>query len=133
MSDMRGGRALILGTSGVGNTTLIRAMRLAMEPFGGGALLGVATDGLDLTSPGWAGAPSIGDLAQQAVHAMPGEPLDGERARHAVVVIDELHRMRMLTESSGSIADHRAEQSPAPTLGFPRKYGRLSLIVIGSP
>lgn len=70
----------------------------------------VLVDGLDLTSSGWSGAPSIGDLVEQAVHAIPGgEKLDGNFSKKCIVVIDELHHMRMLTESSGSIADKRAE------------------------
>jgi hypothetical protein len=99
----RGARALIMGPSGVGKSALAAALRHALEPW---HLPWVATDALDLTSPGWSGAPSIGQLIADALNR---EPPDSPRGRRAVVVLDELHHMRVVPGTQGNIRLHRDE------------------------
>lgn len=101
----RGGRALILGPSGAGKSTAALAMVDAMKA-GGWDVPAVYCEGISLTSPGWSGAPSIGDLIQAALR---GGPLDSPRARRAVVVIDELHHIGLVDGLQGNQAVKRQE------------------------
>jgi ATP-dependent protease Clp ATPase subunit len=82
----------------------------------------VATDALDLTSPGWGGAPSVGDLIEAALGK---EPPDSARARHAIVVIDEIHHANLSQDLHGNMAAKRQEvlASLLSLLG----YGTLNL------
>lgn len=101
----RGARALVVGPTGVGKTSLVIAMRDALHD-GGWDLPFVLTDALDLTSPGWSGAPSIGDLLERAIE--PSE-LDGRRARHAIVVIDEIAHALVTPDVEGNMRAKRRE------------------------
>ena len=99
----RGGRALLAGVTGVGKSSVISAMALALEPWD---VPIVRTDAIDLTSPGWSGAPSIGTLIENALQ---GAAPDSDRARRAVIVIDEVHHVRTIPEAAGSLAFKRQE------------------------
>jgi ATPase family associated with various cellular activities (AAA) len=99
----RGARALLLGPSGAGKTALLGALRYALEPW---QLPWVMTDALDMTSPGWSGAPSIGDLVEAA---LAGAAPDDVRARHAVVVVDEIHHARVTGDATGNSRQKREE------------------------
>lgn len=99
----RGGRALLLGPSGVGKTSLVGALRRALEPF---AVPFAAVDCIDLTSPGWSGAPSVGDVVQRALGDL---PVDGAAARHAVIILYELHHITRAPETTGNMQAKRQE------------------------
>lgn len=101
----RGGRALVLGPSGVGKSGSMAAMRRAVED-GGWDVAWLATDCLDLTSPGWGGAPSIGDLLEAALE---GAPPQSPRARHAVVILDELHHAALIPGIEGNMDAKKRE------------------------
>lgn len=101
----RGARALLVGPTGVGKTLLVTAMRDALEQ-GGWDLPFVMTDALDLTSPGWSGAPSIGDLLETAFGQTPP---DDTRARHAIVVVDELAHALSGNDLEGNMRAKRSE------------------------
>lgn len=96
-----GGRALIMGSSGVGKTALTQALRRSLEPYD---VPWIAVDALDLTSPGWSGAPSIGDLLDAELG---GGPI--ERLQHAVVVVDEIHHAAVGPDVVGSFLSKRRE------------------------
>ncbi|AHG89841.1 ATPase AAA-2 domain protein [Gemmatirosa kalamazoonensis] len=100
-----GGRALVLGPSGVGKTATIDALRHALE-VGGWDVPVVVVDALELTSPGWSGAPSIGDLISAAIA---GAAPDSPRARRAVIVIDEIHHAGVRPDVHGNMAAKRQE------------------------
>jgi hypothetical protein len=99
----RGARALIMGPSGVVKTALAAALRRALEPW---QLPWVASDCIDLTSPGWSGAPAIGQLIAEALGA---ESPDSPRSRRAVIVLDELHHVRVVPSTYGTMKAHREE------------------------
>jgi hypothetical protein len=99
----RGARALVVGASGVGKTSLTSALKRALAPW---ALPWVETDALDLTAPGWSGAPSIGDLLEAALGA---EPPDSPRAQRAVIVIDEIHHAALVPGAHGNMEAKRRE------------------------
>jgi energy-coupling factor transporter ATP-binding protein EcfA2 len=99
----QGSRALLVGSTGVGKSSLIRAMALALEPWD---VPVIRTDAIDLTSPGWSGAPSIGTLIENALQ---GAAPDSDRARRAVIVIDELHHVRTIPGAEGNLAAKRQE------------------------
>lgn len=101
----RGGRALVLGPSGVGKSGSMAALRRAVED-GGWDIAWLATDCLDLTSPGWGGAPSIGDLLEAAFE---GTPPQSPRARHAVVILDELHHAALVPGVEGNMDAKKRE------------------------
>ena len=82
-----GARALIIGPSGSGKSASIAAMREALAEWD---LAWVTTDAIDLTSPGWSGAPTIGGLIGAAIG---NAPRDSSRARRPIVVIDEIHHI----------------------------------------
>lgn len=82
-----GARALIIGPSGSGKSASIAAMREALAEWD---LAWVTTDAIDLTSPGWSGAPTIGGLIGAAIG---NAPRGGSRARRPIVVIDEIHHV----------------------------------------
>lgn len=82
-----GARALIVGPSGSGKSASIAAMQEALAEWD---VAWVVTDALDLTSPGWSGAPAIGDLIGAAIGTA---PRSSSRARRPIVVIDELHHV----------------------------------------
>lgn len=119
----RGACALIVGPSGVGKSTAIHALRRALDE-GGWDVPVVVTDAIDLTSPGWSGAPSIGDLVEAAIG---DEPPDSARARHALVVIDEIHHIGIAPQDGlhSNMAAKRREviSSLLPLVG----YGTLHL------
>lgn len=99
----RGARALVVGPSGAGKTAIIAALRYALEPW---QLPWVMTDALDLNSAGWSGAPSIGDLIEAALgDASP----DSARARHAVVIVYEIHHARLIDDATGNSRQKREE------------------------
>jgi hypothetical protein len=78
-------------------------MALALEPWD---VPIIRAEAGDLSSPGWAGAPSIGTLIENALR---GDAPDSERARRAVIVIDELHHVRMIRGTEGNMAAKRQE------------------------
>ena len=82
-----GARALIIGPSGSGKSASIAAMREALAEWD---VAWVTTDAIDLTSPGWSGAPTIGGLIGAAIG---NAPRGGSRARRPIVVIDEIHHV----------------------------------------
>lgn len=94
----RGGRALILGPSGAGKSASILALFSILKAGGWDVPL-VHCEGISLSAPGWAGAPSIGDVVQAALR---GAPPDSLRARRAVVVIDELHHIGLVDGLQGN-------------------------------
>ena len=97
----RGARALIIGPSGAGKTSLLDAFRRAMRPWG---LPMVTVAAGDLTSPGWSGAPTIAALVEAALGRLaPNSP----RARRAVVTIEELAHARVDADATGNM---RAKQ-----------------------
>ena len=99
----RGSRALVLGSSGIGKTSLIRSMQRVLEEFD---VAVVRTDSIDLTSPGWSGAPSIGDLIEAAIQ---GSPVDSDKSRRAVIFIDELHHVAKVAGTDGNLHAKRQE------------------------
>ena len=99
----RGGRALILGPTGCGKSTAIRAIAKILEPWDAPF---VSVNALDLTASGWSGAPSIGDLVEASLK---GASVDSDRARHCVVVIDELHHAREIRGTEGNMRAKRDE------------------------
>jgi hypothetical protein len=82
---------------------LAQALRRSLDPW---ELPWVATDCIDLTSPGWSGAPSIGKLIEEALG---GEPPDSPRGRRAVIVLDEFHHVRVIPGTRGNMAAKRGE------------------------
>jgi hypothetical protein len=100
----RGARALLVGPSGVGKSSTCEAMRAALEEAGF-ELPYVATDATDLTAPSYSGAPALGDLLEAKFG---GEAPDGNWARHAIVVVDELHHVGVV-EGRGSNTEYRRE------------------------
>ena len=97
----RGARALIVGPSGAGKTSLLDAFRRAMSPWG---LPTVTVAAGDITSPGWSGAPTIAALVEAALGRLaPNSP----RARRAVVTIEELAHARVDADATGNM---RAKQ-----------------------
>lgn len=100
----RGGRALVLGPSGVGKSSLIEALRDALDA-GRWDVPVVFADAQNLSSPGWKGA-WVGDLIETA---LAGESPDSGRARHAVVAIDELHHANVGEDMDGNMRAKRDE------------------------
>lgn len=91
--DLRGARALILGPSGVGKSLAVESLRRSLESMSFD-LPWISVDALDLTSAGYSGAPSVGDLIDAALRDEP--TTTSIRARKTVVVIDELHWARQI-------------------------------------
>lgn len=99
----RGPRALIVGPTGSGKSHLIGALLKALAPWRPPT---VRVDAIDITSPGWAGAPSIGQLVDAALM---GEAPGTTRARHAVIHIDEIHHVRSVPGEHGNVVAKRRE------------------------
>lgn len=99
----RGTRALIVGPSGAGKTSLLDAFRRAMSPWG---LPTVTVAAGDLTSPGWSGAPTIGALVESALGRLAP---DSPRARHTIVTIEELAHARVDHEATGNMLAKQRE------------------------
>jgi hypothetical protein len=99
----RGPRALITGPTGSGKSHLVGALLNALAPWRPPC---VRVDAIDLTSPGWAGAPSIGQLIDAA---LAGEPVGSARARRMVVHLDEIHHVRYSPGEHGNMASKRRE------------------------
>ena len=97
-----GGRALILGRSGVGKTSLVGALLRALEPWG---LPNATVEAVELSTNGWAG-PAIGDVI---AHAIGSAPLDGELARHAIIVIDELAHAAIPSDTTANMRAKKGE------------------------
>lgn len=97
----RGGRALLIGPSGAGKTSLMSAFRRALAPWG---LPWTTIAATDLNSVGWAGGIWIGAAIESSLGRLaPDSPL----ARHAVVTVDELAHARVDNDVSGNM---RAKQ-----------------------
>lgn len=98
----RGGRPIIVGPSGCGKTTLLRGLADAIADWG----LPVATvDAIDLTGPGWGGAPSISDVIEASWRGR----ATAEQQRRMLVVIDEIHHARVDSEAHGNMAAKQRE------------------------
>jgi hypothetical protein len=101
----RGARVLLLGRSGTGKSSSIVALRDALEaedwrpPF-------ASIDAVMLQSPGWSGAPSIGQVIE---HALGREDPASTWAQHAVVVIDEIHHVGLVPGLHGNMQAKRSE------------------------
>lgn len=118
----RGSRALLIGPSGVGKSTSIEVLRRVLGDLGW-TLPMVVTDAVELTAPTYSGAPSIGDLLEAAIGS---NAPDSSYARHAIVVIDELHHVGIRAgEYHANNAGYHRERfaSWLPLLG----YGTLRL------
>lgn len=106
----RGPRMLLLGPTGVGKTTILNSVRAAIAEcapaYGFPIPPWAVIDAIDLTSPGWSGAVSIGTLVGAAIGT---EDPDGPTARRAVVVIDELHHVRARDDATGNMSAKRQE------------------------
>lgn len=105
-----GSRALVVGPSGVGKTSLLSSLEAAFRE-GRFDVAVVRIDCIELQSPGWSGAPSIGEVI---AGALGDTPLDSVRARRLVVILDEIHHIRTVdvpggAGSSTSIGAKRAE------------------------
>lgn len=99
----RGPRALIVGPTGAGKTHVISALLAALGPWG---LPAVRVDAIDLTSPGWSGAPSIGQLIDTA---LAGEVMRSARGRRMVVHLDEIHHVGYTDGQHGNMQAKRQE------------------------
>ncbi len=99
----RGARALIIGPSGAGKTSLLDAFRRAMSPWG---LPTVTVAAGDITSPGWSGAPTIAALVESALGRLAP---DSPRARHTIVTIEELAHARVDHDATGNMRSKQRE------------------------
>ena len=79
-------------------------MRAALEELNYDVPIAMTTC-LELSSPGWAGM-SAGDLIEAALG---GEPPDSPRARHAIVVLDELAHAGLIEGLHGNSLGKRQE------------------------
>lgn len=102
-----GQRALIVGSSGTGKSSLVRALCRSLLRAGYDLPL-VTVDAVELTSPGWSGAPSVHELISTAIG---DRPHDSPWARRAVIVIDEIHHVGVApaAQLTGNMAAKRAE------------------------
>lgn len=119
-----GARALLIGRSGTGKSTAIGGLLRGIQA-GNWDVPIVVTEAIDLTSPGWAGI-SIGDLIEAAIGDDPQDNgVDSVRARHCVVVLEEVHHIGMSPDLTGTMAAKRQEvlSSVLPLVG----YGMLHL------
>ncbi len=100
----RGSRTLILGPSGSGKSSAIAAMLHAVSSF---QLPVVTVDCVDLTSPGWSGAASIGRLIEASIGG--DDDTTSFRAQHCIVVLDELHHLALRNDTTGNTAAHHRD------------------------
>lgn len=96
-----GARALLMGPSGVGKSTLVNGLRAVLDPY---KLPVIAVDCIDLSSPAFSGAPSAGDCIEKAIG---DEPLDGEWASRAVVILEEISHITVQPDVTGNSAAHQ--------------------------
>lgn len=101
----RGARLLVMGPTGVGKSTLTNAMFAAVRESEWGDLPMIHVDGIDLTSPGWQGV----SLAALLEAALAGDDPGSSRARHALIVIDELHHIGVVPDLTGNSLAKRDE------------------------
>ena len=99
----RGGRAMVLGPTGSGKTSLVAAMLRAIAAY---ELPTVTADCLDLTAPGWSGAVSCPALVAAAIgEEAPASP----RARKAIIVLDEIHHLLLRPDVTSNMAAKQRE------------------------
>ncbi len=98
-----GARALVVGPTGSGKTSIIDALHDALAEYD---LRWARVDAGDTTSPGWSGAPAIGDVIYSS---LAGAHPNSSVARRTVVVVDEVHHIRVVPGLTGNMGQAKAD------------------------